>query len=57
MTRLLIALLVAVGLYILLFIFLPITQETAVVIPLLGKFEWSFGGLGCTGIFAIIMGK
>jgi hypothetical protein len=57
MTKLAIALGVAILLYAALFLLLPITQETAVIIPWAGEFEWSFTGLLSTGVFAAIMGK
>ena len=58
MTKFLIALAAAVGLYVLLFTFLPISQATAIILPWLDELgQFSFGAVGSVGVFAAIMGK
>jgi uncharacterized membrane protein YdbT with pleckstrin-like domain len=58
MTKFLIALAAGIGLYVLLFTLLPITQATAIILPWLEDLgEFSFGAVSSVGVFAIIMGK
>lgn len=58
MIKFLIALAAGVGLYALLFLFLPISQTTAIILPWLDELgEFSFCGVGSVGVFAAIMGK
>ena len=58
MTKFVLALVAAIGLYVLLFTFLPITQSTAMILPWLDELgQFSFCGISGVGLFAVIMGK
>jgi hypothetical protein len=57
MTKLAIALAVAIGLYVMLFLLVPLMREPAFIVPWLDGFEWSFTGVLSTAVFAGLMGK